>query len=199
MGDPESEQFAKREPTRIYPDDIDSFTKVREVLPEAVAQFLCNGYLDLSEDKVQRSLEQIIGVSFHKKDWGGETNDLYTSDMQYKARRIPAAFLLKGNGLRKATMNIAHCGKNGDQLVRLFDSPAELFIVQFVGDIAENVIRDVEGKVENLRQRGKTAYYCIMTGLDTARVLHAYGRLDSTACAGKLERSPSNSSKRSQP
>jgi hypothetical protein len=128
---------------------------------------------------VQRAFEEIIGVSFHKKDWGGETNDLYTSDVRYKARRIATAFLLKGNGLRKGTVNIANCGKNGDQLVRLFDSPAELFIVQFVGDIAENVIRDVEGKVENLRRKGKNACYCIMTGLDTARVLCAYGKLDS--------------------
>ena len=42
-------------------------------------------------------------------------------------------------------MRIADCGHNGDQLVRLFESPAKLFVVQFVGVVSEMVIKDVEG------------------------------------------------------
>ena len=177
-GPQEYGRFSQSRPSRIYPEDIDSFAKVKTVLPSDVAEFLRNGYLDLSEDAVQCAFEEIIGVPFHKKDWGGETNDLYTSNVLYRAGRIATAFFLKGNGLRKPTMNIADCGKNGDQLVRLFDSPADLFIVQFVGEIAENVIRDVEGKVENMRRRGKNAFFCVMTGQDTARVMCAYGKLE---------------------
>ena len=59
----------------------------------------------------------------------------------------------------------------------LMDSPARLFVVQFVGNISENLIRDIQGKVERLRGQGKDAAYCIIDGQDTARVLHAYGKL----------------------
>jgi hypothetical protein len=89
------------------------------------------------------------------------------------ARRA-TAFLLKGNGLRSKTMEISDCGKNGDQLVRLFESPAELFIVQFVGNVSEAIIKDVEGKVEQQRAKGKPTCYCIINGQNTARLLHAY-------------------------
>jgi hypothetical protein len=74
-------------------------------------------------------------------------------------------------------MEISDCGKNGDQLVRLLDSPAQLFFVQFVGNISENVIRDIEGKCRELTSRGLQTHYCIMNGQDTARLLLAYGRL----------------------
>lgn len=73
-------------------------------------------------------------------------------------------------------MEIGDCGKNGDQLLRLFSSPAELFVVQFVGNIAEAVIADVEGKIKQRRAQGHDAHYCIMNGQDTACLLHAYGK-----------------------
>jgi hypothetical protein len=163
--------------TRLYVEDIDSFVKVRDVNPASVARFLHNGYLDLPEDVVQVALEQILDVPFHKKDWGGELSDLYTANVTINGARTATAFLLKGNGLKKRVMEIADCGKNGDQLVRLFDSPARLFIVQFVGEVSESVIKDVEGKVNDLRARGTPACYCIMSGQDTARVFCAYGKV----------------------
>jgi hypothetical protein len=137
-------------------------------------------------------LEKIISEPFHKEDWGGETNDLYTSNLRVNGKRLPSAFLLKGNGLAKKVMNIKDCGKNGDQIVRLLDSPAQLFFVQFVGNIHENVIKDLEGKVERLRLKGASAWYCVMNGQDTARLLHAYGKVvfsgspPSTAASGRV-------------
>jgi hypothetical protein len=164
--------------TRLYIEDIDSFRKVRDVNPAAVTHLLsAEGYLDQPEDFVQMALEQVLNVPFHKKDWGGEINDLYTANVIVNGSRTATAFLLKGHGLRRKALEIRDCGQNGDQLVRLFDSPAQLFVVQFVGEISENVIRDVEGKVNERRSRGGSAWYCIMNGQDTARLLHAYGKL----------------------
>ena len=163
--------------SRLYVEDIDSFSKVRDVNPATVSHLLKDGYLNLAEDSVQMALEQILGVAFHKKDWGGEMNDLYTANVIVNGARSASAFLLKGNGLKKKLMEIGDCGKNGDQLVRLFDSPAQLFIVQFVGEVSESVIKDAEGKVTALRAQGKQGCYCIMNGQDTARLLHAYGKL----------------------
>ena len=138
---------------------------------------LKDGRLDLSEDTIQIALEQILNVAFHKKDWGGEMNDLYTANVEVNGARTATAFRLNGNGLKKKVMEIADCGHNGDQLVRLFDSPAQLFIVQFVGQVSEAVIKDAVGKVVALRSQGKHACYCVMNGQDSARVLHAYEKL----------------------
>ena len=74
-------------------------------------------------------------------------------------------------------MEIADCGKRGDQIVRLFDTPANLFVVQYIGPIADLLIKDVQGKVANLRARRKEASFLIMDGQDTARVLYAYNKL----------------------
>jgi len=74
-------------------------------------------------------------------------------------------------------MVIADCGKNGDQLVRLFSTPADLFVVQYIGPISEMVISDVQGKVAALKSKGKTAHYLIIDGQDTTRLLHACGKL----------------------
>ena len=68
-------------------------------------------------------------------------------------------------------------GKNGDQIVRLFDSPADLFVLQFVGPIAEAVITNVARSVAAAHQQGKRAQFMIIDGQDTARLLLAYGKL----------------------
>jgi hypothetical protein len=164
--------------SRLYVEDIDSFAKVRDVNPDAVAHLLRQGnFLDVSEEAVQVALEKILNEPFHKRDWGGEYNDLYTSNVVVNGARRATAFLLKGNGLRVNNLEIKNCGRNGDQLIRLFESPADLFVVQYVGNVSEAVIKDVAGKVEQLKAAGKSVAFCIMNGLDTARLLHAYGQV----------------------
>lgn len=162
---------------RLYVEDIDSFRKVRDVNPARVMDVLTDGYLEQSEDSIQTALERILSVPFHKKDWAGEQNDLYTANLMVNGARHETAFMLKGKGLRSQTMEIKHCGANGDQLLRLCNSPARLFVVQFVGRISEAVVSDIDGKVRHARSEGRDAWYCIMDGQDTARVLRAYGEL----------------------
>lgn len=162
---------------RLFVEDIDSFQKVRDVNPGLVSRFLSNGYLDLPEDVVQLGLETILNVSFHKKDWGGEANDLYTANVVVNGLRRPTAFLLKGHGLKSNMMEIKNCGKNGDQVVRLFQNPADLFVIQFVGNISEAVIQHAHSETSRIRAVGKAANFLVIDGQDTARLLHAYGRL----------------------
>lgn len=85
--------------------------------------------------------------------------------------------MLKGPGIGRKEMTIADCGTNGDQLVRLYTTPANLFVVQYVGPIAEAIIKDAEGKTAVLRAQGREAHFLILDGQDTARVLFAYGKL----------------------
>ena len=101
---------------------------MQDVSSAAVSHLLtAGGYLDLDEDTIQTALEEILDEPFHKKDWGGEYNDLYSANVVINGQRISSAFLLKGKGLRKSVMEIKDCGANGDQLVRLVESPAQLF------------------------------------------------------------------------
>lgn len=163
--------------SRLFIDDIDSFSKVRAIDREMVTDLLDeNGFLNVAEDVIQTLLEEILGVPNHKKDWGGEENDLYTGNLSFHGKRRPSAFALKGRGTKKNYLEISDCGKNGDQLVRLFQSPAEIFVVQFVGAISESVIKDVESKTENARHRNP-AWCCFIDGQDTARLLRAYEKL----------------------
>jgi hypothetical protein len=162
---------------RLHVDDVDSFARVRLVQPSAVMQFLTEGHIDLSEDLVKRAIEDILAIPFHNKDRPNELDDIYTTNVVVDGTRRPTAFLLKGPGIKKKEMNIADCGKNGDQLVRLFDAPADLFVIQFVGRVAEMVVKDVEGKIAAHHKRGAMAQFIIVDGQDTARLLHAYGKL----------------------
>jgi hypothetical protein len=162
---------------RVYIEEIDSFKDVSNVTSDMVIDLLDNGYLNKSEEFIQVSLEEILSVPFHKKDWGGEINDLYTTNLIVGRSRVATAFLLKGNGLKKKTLEIKDCGKNGNQIIRLCDSPAQLFIIQFVGYISEYVIKDIEGKVNELQLQGVLAQYCVIDGQDTARILRAYGKI----------------------
>lgn len=165
------------EQERLYIEQIDSFQKARDVNPAMVSKFLDNGFLNLSEDRVQIALEQILDISLHKKDWAGEINDLYTCNVIVNNVRRATGFLLKGPSIGVKEMTIADCGKNGDQLVRLFSTPADLFAIQYVGPISEMLIKDVQGKVTELRSKGKMAHFLIIDGQDTARLLYAYGKL----------------------
>jgi hypothetical protein len=162
---------------RLLIEDIESFSKVRGVAPAIVAPLLKGGYLDMAEDTVQRAVEQILAVPFHKEDWGGESNDLYTANVLVGGARRPTAFLLKGNGLKKAEMQIRDCGKNGDQVVRLFQSPADLFVIQFVGNISEAVIQHAHSEIARLKMQGREAHFLTIDGQDTARLLYAYGKV----------------------
>jgi hypothetical protein len=172
----EKESEARRK-VRLYVEDIDSFSLVREVKPSMVAHFLKDGCMNMAENVVKLALEQILHVPSHRKDSPAELDDIYTANVMVSGRRLATAFMLKGPGIGTKEMDIKHCGSKGNQLVRLFDAPAELFVVQFTGVIKEMVVKDVEGKVRARRAEGKPAQFLIMEGQDTARVLHAYGKL----------------------
>jgi hypothetical protein len=101
----------------------------------------------------------------------------YTANAMVNGARRATALLLKGPGIGKKEMTIADCGKNGDQLVRLFTTPTDLFVVQYIGPIADMLLRDVQGKVAELRSQGRLAHFLIIDGQDTARLLHACGKL----------------------
>jgi len=153
----------------LFVDDIDSFSKVRNIARSTVKESI------LSEDFVQMKLEEILGELRHRRDWGGESCDLYASDLKIRGKRYRAAFLLKGSGT-KGKLTIAKCGKNGDQIQRLFKCPADIFIIQHISEIDETVIEEARQKTLAIRAKNPKAHFCIMDGLDTQRLIQIYSK-----------------------
>jgi hypothetical protein len=151
-------------------DDIDSFAAVVLISADAIKG---NVPVSTPEAEIKSVICGVVGESA-KKDWGGEQNDIFTTRVVLNGRRVPAAFLLKGPAV-KGRLTIAKCGKNGDQIQRLFESSAELFVIQFNGNIDERVVAEARQKVLFLRSQGyATACCAIVDGLESARLLAAY-------------------------
>ena len=158
---------------RVFVESIDSFQRVREIESKTVESLVP---LSFSENDIKRSLADIVGEKFVPKDWSGEKSDLYTSFVVLEGCRIGTAFMLKGPSVKRLTIDT--CGKRGNQLLRLVKEPANLFVVQHVGEIDTDVIELLDVLVSDLsRKRKERLYYCTMDGVDTARVLRAYDKL----------------------
>ena len=159
----------------ISVDDVDSFAEVKKIERETVEKIIP---LNIAESEIKRFLAEIIGETYTQRDWGGEKSDLFTTRLKIKGRRIPSAFLLKGSGT-KGKLTIKKCGKNGDQILRLVDEPARLFIVQHIDEIDSAVTRLLEKLVSEKARGRQKLYYCIIDGLDTARIFMAYGKMNA--------------------
>lgn len=154
---------------RLNIEDIDTFSRVSEVASTDVT--IDGETLDVKEAQVKQYLREILGESFDQRDWGGEINDLFTNNVEVNGERVYTAFMLKGPSV-DPPLHITNAGARGDQFQRLFQSPADLFIVQYNGKIEDRTV----GHVKNLAQL-KEARYCIIDGTDTARLLKAYGKI----------------------
>lgn len=155
--------------SQLYIEEIDSFSAATDVEPSNLD---IDGRLEISEEEVKNRMRQIIDEPFTQADWGGERNDLFTSEVRLFGNRVDTAFMLKGPSV-SGEMHVSDAGKRGDQVQRLFESPAELFIVQFNGKFEDRMIQHIKEQAEI----ANADYYCIMNGTDTARVLKAYGLL----------------------
>jgi hypothetical protein len=150
---------------------INAFEKIESIRAPTIEQ--ARVVSEMSEDAVRKAFAEIIGEPFEPKHWGGEKSDLYTSRVAIEERPISAAFILKGPGVR-GPMYPATLGKRGDQLVRAFDEPADLIVVQHHSRITNEVVRQAEALAANPRN---PRLYCIIDGADTWRILKAYGKL----------------------
>jgi hypothetical protein len=97
----------------------------------------------ISEHQIKHALATLLGESDPPKDWGGEMCDFLSSNLHVDRERKAGAFLLKGPS-RFREMEISDCGKNGDQIVRLFEVPADIYVVQHCHRIGARVRATME-------------------------------------------------------
>ncbi|MFQ5861870.1 MAG: hypothetical protein ACE5IC_02000 [Candidatus Brocadiales bacterium] len=148
-------------------DDIDSFSKVRKI-KSALAT------TPLQEKTFKEGLQKVLDERGTFNDWGGEKNDLFSTRVRIKGKRVAAAFALKGKGSpRKLTPK--NMGKQADQIQRLFRSPAEVFIIQHWGEIDESILEQMRCfAVAKSIYEQKKIFYGIIDGQDTTRLIEAY-------------------------
>ena len=148
-------------------DEIDSFRHVKSIKTAL-------RHVTVREEDFKHGIQKIIGEAGEFKDWGGENSDLYTTRLRLKSTRRSAALAFKGRGL-KGILTPARMGKNGDQIPRLFAEDAEVFLVQYNGQIAPTVIQLMALLAQNKSwQTGKKIYYGTVDGQDSARLIAAY-------------------------
>jgi hypothetical protein len=152
----------------VYVDDIKEFQKVKSVknVPETMTP------PRLPEAVVKRGIIKLLGEKLDPKDWGGEPNDIFTT-LTLNGKRKRAAFALKGPA-KKGPLVPGKMGKNGDQIQRLFASPAQVFFVQYEEEIKESVV-DLMAQLAMAKALvEREVYYGVINMTDTYRLRLAY-------------------------
>jgi hypothetical protein len=153
---------------RITIDDIGSFTKVRKI------KFAGSLPASMSEEQFKHGVQAILGEPGQFKDWGGEKSDLYSTRVRMNGKRFAAAFGFKGPG-QKGALVPGRMGKNGDQLQRLFQEEADIFLVQHWRDIKSSVTELMRSlAVAKSVTTGNRVWYGVIDGQDSERLRVAY-------------------------
>lgn len=148
-------------------DDIDSFSKIR-------SQSLARKILSpLPERKLKGAFAKIIGEQGSFKDWGGERSDLYSTKLRIGSRRVRAAIAFKGKATRGKLVP-GKMGKNGDQINRLFDEPAQVFLVVYGGQIDSSIISQMQAFAIGTAITGRRVWYGVVDNSDISRLASAY-------------------------
>jgi len=152
---------------QIYVEDIDSFSKVKKIKPGA-------SITPPYEKDVKGGFKQILGEEGDFRDWGGEMNDFFSGRIMFRGKRMNVAFAFKGRGT-KGKLIPKKMGKNSDQIQRLFKSPADIFLIQYHGEIDESIVDQMKSfaGIKSVWENRKI-YFGIIDGKDTLRIVRAY-------------------------
>jgi len=155
-----------------FVEDVDEFALAKEV-PRNEAGVDWQVLKEIPEAAVKKALCTLLGDR-PVKDWGGEQFDHFSTSVHLSGRRVSAAFLLKG-AADFSEMKAKHLGKNGDQLYRLSQAPAEFLVLQHSHLVSAPVRATLRAFAVNPAVPRR---YCVIDGPDTFRLLSAYGLLD---------------------
>jgi hypothetical protein len=153
----------------ISVDDIDTFARVKKIKQGQSLQ-------PISENKFKQGMKLVIGEAGKFTDWGGEKNDLFTTKIRVNGKRLPAALAFKGKG-KKGILRPKDFGKNGDQILRLFQSDARLFLLQYWNLLDQSIFEEMRMfAIAKSAMTGDKIYFGIIDGDDTQRLKLAYPR-----------------------
>ncbi|WP_183093193.1 hypothetical protein [Nocardioides stalactiti] len=148
----------------VWPQQVDQFKDVD--FSRGAASDL-DMLRTVPEEAVKNWFAEIVGQSEVPKDWGGEQYDLWTRFLSIDGEPVRAAIAFKGPAAFRP-MQIADLGKNGDQIQRLAESPADLLVVQHCHTITsrvEHMLRTYATSPALVRK------YMLIDGYATAAIL----------------------------
>jgi hypothetical protein len=155
----------------ITVDSIDNFARVRLISAPKTHGVTPKR---LRESVFKYGIAHILGDQGVFTDWGGEKNDLYTDQLTIGGKRYRAAIALKGVATAPP-LTIDKLGKRANQIPRLFSSAAEVFIIQFEGQISEDVIEQMQIYAANKsKETGKLIRFGVIGAEDSIRLRAAY-------------------------
>lgn len=155
----------------LRPNNIQQFSSIDPMWAPSKAEFA--HLANVSEREVKEIIAGLLGEHDIPADWGGEESDLFSAELLVDGQRRTGAFLLKGPA-KFHQMMPRDLGKNGDQLYRLFNIPADLYIVQHCHTISAAVRKTIEAFALH-RSLTAACRYVIIDGYETARLLRAAG------------------------
>jgi hypothetical protein len=155
----------------LQPGEIAQFSRMDSQWTPSRAEFA--QLANVPERRVKQIIGDLLGELAVPSDWGGEESDLFSAQLLVGNARRTSAFLLKGPA-RFHPMTPRDLGKNGDQLYRLFNIPADIYVVQHCHTIGPAVRKTVEAFALH-RSFTVPCRYVIMDGYSTARLLRAAG------------------------
>jgi hypothetical protein len=158
---------------RIHAEQIDAFSDIKN--SEKVTTGQLDLLKDIPESRIKDYFADIIREPFIPLDWGGERSDLYTSKIYFDGKPRSAAFAFKGPAKFKP-LHPADLGKRGDQLIRLFDEPADIIFLQHCHKIETTVIKQMQGLASDPNHQ---RLFCVIDGAETIRILRTYGKLEN--------------------
>jgi hypothetical protein len=169
--DREELMWLGRDYGEILPEDIEQFALMTDIKVKNSDEWI-SAMKEISEQMIKVAICNLLNEPVGK-DWGGEQNDHFSANVIVGGRRRTAAFLLKGPA-RFKQMTPAMCGKNGDQIVRLVNTGADISIIQhchLIGSAVRDTLRAL------VVTPGRSRKFCIMDGQATFRLLKAYGQV----------------------
>jgi hypothetical protein len=153
---------------QITVDDIQNFAKVKRLRVRS------GTYTPIPEAVFKKGVAHILGDTGQFQDWGGESNDLYTTKVRIGGQRVSAAFAFKGPG-KRGILTPGKMGKHGNQIQRLFRVPAVLYVVQYWGQVAEDVVEQLRAfAVAKAAVEGERVFFGVIDGDDSTRLIQAY-------------------------
>jgi DNA-binding Lrp family transcriptional regulator len=147
-------------------EDLDEFKAAKKVRVAVQRK--------IPEKQFKYGIAALAKQSGNFDDWGGEPNDLYTSKIRVHGQRKAMAFAFKGPATT-GKLTPKKLGKNGDQIQRLFNSPADVFIVQYHSQIDESVVEQMKRfAIANSVTESKQVWFGVIDGDDTNRLISAF-------------------------
>lgn len=154
----------------LLPEEVEQFSAIDRTWTPSKTKF------ELMRTIPEKCVKELICALLQQEpqhDWGGEESDIFTSGLLVGGKRMTGAFLLKGPA-KFHPMKPTDLGKNGDQIYRLFNIPADVYVVQHCHSI-EPSVRAMAEAFAIRRNLTAPCRLLFLDGRDTARLLKANG------------------------